>query len=180
MVEKHPTKPGSDYKGRFVPGNRAGKLLTGLVDQKYAWGANGSYFCTHCGHSGNQHPNLKTDNPIIMQHFDACTKPAMDRDEMAIKFAEFKQSHKWEKSLNNVIGIDMDILTQEQLLQHMSALITERDGVFGATPLTLLAKHHKIGEEVNHNAVAKFTGIEFTLSIPPQPETEKEKKTEDK
>lgn len=179
MVEKHPTLPGRDKRGNFITGNRIGKLLDGLFDEQYSIAAVGSYFCTHCGHVGNQHPNLKTDNPIIGRHFGSCPNPPMNRDEMAIKFAEFKNSYRWEKSLNNVLGIDMEILTQEQLLQHMSALITERDGVFGATPLALMAKHHKIGEELNNSAVAKFTGLEFTIALPPE-KVKEEKKTEDK
>lgn len=174
MDEKHPTKQGSDSKGRFVKGNRAGVAtqLKGLVDPKYSIvNVNPSFFCPNCG---------KVDQlQSATKHYSKCNTK-LPQDVIDAKYNEYKQSPRWDRSIHRNTGIDpMTILTKDALLGELSKMIIERYEPAINTAINNLSKHHKLGEDTKPTGADVFGGFLFKLAEPKPAKTKEDNKEEE-
>lgn len=94
MVEKHPTKPGSDTAGRFTKGNTMAKQghgvkLTGVVhDRCRIENILPSCFCPNCGEA------MQLGH--APHHYDKCVT-TLPQDVIDAKYDEYQKSFRWAK-----------------------------------------------------------------------------------
>ena len=178
MDEKHPTKPGSDSKGRFVKGNTMAKQghgvkLNGLYKPELSIvNVTPSFFCPNCAHIGQLAHATK--------HYSKCNTK-LPQDVIDAKYIEYKQSPRWDRSIHRNTGLDpMKILTKDELLAALSEIVIERYEPAINTAINNLSKHHKLGEDTKPTGADVFGGFLFKLAEPPKPEEETPEDKEEK